>query len=216
MPSNGLLASSRERQSARAARQTVGCAGSAGVAARDDRAQVVRTRTRAGHRRATPAPGHGPPETSPRQIKAEVGRRSAPERQARDQRVDGPLTAGDLRSRRRLGPIELQHLPRPIAGRLHRPHLARAHPRQALLDQVDRPRIAVVLRRISVTRGALNLRPLPQQTPAPAPTDPGSTPGARADDSAAPAPPPAARPCADRSPTASRLRAAKPHPRPML
>src|SRR5215207_3491480 len=44
------------------------------------------------------------------QIEAEVRGLRARVGQRRDQRVDAPLAAGDLRPRRHLTPIELQHL----------------------------------------------------------------------------------------------------------
>jgi hypothetical protein len=100
-----------------------------------------------------------------RQVEAEVRRLRARERQRRDQRVDPPLAAGELRPGRHLGPIELQHLPRPITRPLRRPHLTRAELRQALLDEVDRPLIAIVGPEDLRHARRLDLRPLLQQLP---------------------------------------------------
>jgi hypothetical protein len=80
-----------------------------------------------------------------RHLQAEVRRRRARERQRADQRVDPPLAACDLRTRRHLRPVDLHHLARAIAGPLRRPLGARPQRRHPLADQIDRAAIAVVI-----------------------------------------------------------------------
>jgi hypothetical protein len=53
-----------------------------------------------------------------RHVEAEVDRRRARERQRADQRVDPSLAPGDPRAGRHIRPIDLHHLPGPIAGPL--------------------------------------------------------------------------------------------------
>ena len=80
-----------------------------------------------------------------RHVEREVRRRRPRERQREHQRVDAALAAGDPRPRRHLAPIDLQHLPRPIARPLRRPLRFSAAAREPLADQIDRPLIAVVI-----------------------------------------------------------------------
>ena len=80
-----------------------------------------------------------------RHVEAEVRRRRPRERQRADQRVDPALAPGDLRARRHLGPIDLQHLPRAIASPLRRPCPARAQRRHPPAHQIDRPDVAVIV-----------------------------------------------------------------------
>jgi hypothetical protein len=85
-------------------------------------------------------------------------------RQRRDQRVHAPLAPGDLRPRRHLRPIQLQHLPRPIAGPLRRPHRPQAQLAQPTAHDTDRGHVAVLARHSRRSR-RLDLRPFLEQAP---------------------------------------------------
>ena len=100
-----------------------------------------------------------------RHVEREVRRRRPRERQRADQRVDAPLPAGDPRPRRHLSPIDLQHLPRPIARLLRRPLRPRPQHRQPLADQINRPAVAVLIAQDLGHPRRLDLRP-PLEQPA--------------------------------------------------
>ncbi len=87
------------------------------------------------------------------------------ERQRADQRVDAPLAAGDPRPRRHLRPIDLQHLPRPITGPLRRPLWPGPQQREALADQVNRARVAVVVAQDLRHPRRLDIRPIRHELP---------------------------------------------------
>ena len=108
------------------------------VAARDRRAQVVIDALADHAAQPVEDPDVALQEALGRQIEAEVRRLRARVGQRRDQRVDAPLAPGDPRPRRHLGPVELQHLPRPIARPLRRPHRPRSQPSPAACGP-DRP-----------------------------------------------------------------------------
>jgi hypothetical protein len=95
------------------------------VAAGDNRAQVV-VDALARHPTQPLERAHVPlKKRLDRHLQREERRLRARVRQARDQRVHPPLTSGHQRSGRHLAPVELQHLPRPVAGPLRRPHRRR-------------------------------------------------------------------------------------------
>jgi hypothetical protein len=94
-----------------------------------------------------------------RHVKGEVRRRRTRIGQRADQRVNTALTPGDLRARRHLRPVDLQHLAGPVARALRRTHLPRAHRRHPLAHQIDRPAIAIVLAQNLRHARSLNLRP---------------------------------------------------------
>ncbi len=87
-------------------------------------------------------------------VEGKVGGLGAGEGQTGDERVDSALAALKPWPRRHLGPVELEHLRRPVARALGGAHLARAQLGEPPADKVDRVLIAV-LRRSSVIRGAL-------------------------------------------------------------
>ncbi len=71
-------------------------------------------------------------------VEAEVGGRGAGVGQRADQGVDAALAAGDLRPGRHLGPVDLHHLGRSVAGPLRGALARRAELGEPLSDQVDR------------------------------------------------------------------------------
>jgi hypothetical protein len=85
-------------------------------------------------------------------------------RERGNKRVHPPLPASDLRPRRHLGPVQLHHLPRPVAGPLRRPHLAWTKLAQPTPHDVDRADIAVLAQHLGRPR-RLDLRPLLNQPP---------------------------------------------------
>jgi hypothetical protein len=135
------------------------------IAARDDRAQVVVDALARDAAEPLQRPDVPLQKRLRAQIETEVRRLRTRERQRREQRIDTPLAPGDLRPRRHLRPIELQHLPRPIARPLRRPRAARAQRGQAPLDQIYRSRVAVVRAQDLRHPWRLDLRPLLQQPP---------------------------------------------------
>ena len=126
---------SRGSRSGRASAQSAG-------SSRPRRSRALRQPRAGCHRRTrgTP-PSHSNERACPSRndssvmSQLEVRRLRARVRQRPNQRVDTPLLAGDLRSRRHLHPIELQHLPRAVASPLRRPLRRRAQPLQARLHQ---------------------------------------------------------------------------------
>jgi hypothetical protein len=92
-----------------------------------------------------------------------VRRRRPRERQTADQRVDPALAPGDPRPRRHLRPIDLQHLPGPIARALRGPNLSRPQHRHPLADEVNRAAIAVVIAQDLGHARRLDDRPVGQQ-----------------------------------------------------
>jgi hypothetical protein len=100
---------------------------------------------------------------SMRHVERELRRRRPGERQRADQRINAALPTGDPRPGRHLGPIDLQHLPRPIAGLLRRPLRAWPQSREPLADQIDRPAVAVVIAQDLRHPRRLDVRPIRQQ-----------------------------------------------------
>jgi hypothetical protein len=98
-------------------------------------------------------------------LQREEGGLRAGVRQRRDQRVDAPLATNDERSGRHLRPVDLQHLPRPIAGPLRRPHRPRPQLAQPLLHQPQRAAVAIVVAQDLRQPRRLDLRPLLEQSP---------------------------------------------------
>jgi hypothetical protein len=115
------------------------------LAARDGRAQVVIDALARDTAEPLECADMPLQEGLDRRVEGEVRGRRPRERQREHQRVNAPLPAGDPRPRRHLGPIDLQHLPRPIARPLRRPLRPRPQQRQAPADQIDRPRVAMLV-----------------------------------------------------------------------
>jgi hypothetical protein len=97
-------------------------------------------------------------EAEERRLRTRVGQRA-------DERVHASLTTGECRSRRHLRPVQLQHLPRPVAGPLRRPDRARPQLPQPPLHQINRAVVAVLVAQKLGRARRLDLRPLSDQPP---------------------------------------------------
>jgi hypothetical protein len=135
------------------------------LAASDDRAQVV-VDALARHTAQPLERAHVPLEKRlERQVEREERRLRTRVRQRRNQRVHPPLPPRHGRPGRHLAPIELQHLPRPIARPLRRPHRRRPQLLQASLHQPHRAGVAVVVAENLRQPRRLDTRPLLEQPP---------------------------------------------------
>jgi hypothetical protein len=131
---------------------------------RDDRAQVV-VDALARHATQPLERPHVPfEERLDRHVEREERRLRARVRKRGNQRVNATLAAGEPRPGRHLRPLELQHLPRPVAGPLRRPHSRRPKLTQPPLDQIHRTHVAVLVAQQLGRPRRLDLRPLLEQT----------------------------------------------------
>ena len=135
------------------------------LAAGDDRAQVV-VDALARHAAQPLERAYVPlQERLERHLEAEERRLRARVGQARNEHVDAPLTAEQLRAVRHLRPVELQHLTRPVAGPLRRPHRRRPQLTQPALGDVDRTAVTEVGAQELGRPRRPDQRPLLQQAP---------------------------------------------------
>jgi hypothetical protein len=135
------------------------------LAASDDRAQVV-VDTLARDTREPIEDAHVALEKRlGRHVEGEARRLGARIGQRAEQRVDPALAARDLRPRRQLQPVELQHLAGAVTGPLSRAPGRRTQLAQPSLDQIDRALVAVaVAQHVSHPR-RLDLGPLLERRP---------------------------------------------------
>jgi hypothetical protein len=135
------------------------------LAACDDRAQVVVDALAGDAAEDLEGADVALEEGLERQVEAEVRGLRARVGGGGDERVQAPLATVDPRPRRHLRPVELQHLPGPIAAALRRARRPRAQLAQPTLDEVDRAGVAVLLAQELRRPRSLDPRPLLEEPP---------------------------------------------------